>query len=701
MPTKIRTLSQLPQISSNGLNDVDLFEVSVPVSAKIEIGEEDNQIIWKYASRAIKKQELTNRLIKDIKLNLSAENGFTDKFDFTSLCSTVSSIGYGDFSFIGQKNFEKNPTIDNSPLSSYDSENENLDKYSVNYETLRKFNNVNSSPAIGPKFGFVTTLSGKRADTEETERTVQLFITNENNIPTKLPSFVFDQNVKHVAQNEFIFKIPYGERESGEWIAPVTGMFTCYGWLDEINTPSQSNETRWVALMGYEEIVQKWTILQVQPFIKNNYLSYVGFTFPVKRGMHLKIMTGFAVGNNSDKYFASNSSIANHQANAFLGGIYTGLSDVISGGDMHFSNVDGKYATIDDLSAYVTHVEENACDLSTNARIDELSNYISSLLSSYTDNDGDDTSPTIIVDTSKYSKYIDAANYNLDIYADNSNIRHTIINFGSGYLSANAYGVFRTKQYGWYGRENNGNEFDALSINWADSDNGKAMIRVPKPFHVTPDSDGNLTYHGYDYTLEDIPPGAVFSDGIYFYYCVSQDSTVAIQSNEFTSNDGEWTSCRLLYGQNNAASYRNIGTLLLNTFVDGYSGIDPITTISLPLKKGNILMFAIYVREKVPHGGAYDGAHQVIPGQGDKFVTLNDLLTNKKYEETKGPVTGSYSRPFKDSTVTIYRLNADGSTVGKAFQMSSSDDSKGSAGQDKYEYDLTRFGTIISITELP
>ena len=60
MSASIRTLSQLPKISSEQLNKNALFEVSQPV--EIEISSSNDKII-KYASKSITKDDLSKKII--------------------------------------------------------------------------------------------------------------------------------------------------------------------------------------------------------------------------------------------------------------------------------------------------------------------------------------------------------------------------------------------------------------------------------------------------------------------------------------------------------------------------------------------------------------------------------------------------------------------------------------------------------------
>lgn len=343
MATSIRTLSQLPEISANQFQDISYLEASIPVAVSVDLSGGAITPIYKYASRKIKQSEfaktMTNHTFSELKYNTGID-GSSRSQNFGQMYEDYKELLSGDMTFLGTKTFVENPILLNDSIVDFQAEEPN---YIVSLSAMKRYVNVAASPAIGPNYGFVTHLSGNNG-TEILDRTVSLFkIDFEQKKIEDSPSYVFSPDVaKSVSQNEYIFKIEREKRESKPWIAPATGIFTCYGWLDEMDNDKVSNENRWVALLGKQNQLGTWNILQVQPFIKNSYLSYVGFTFPVRKGMELKVQTGFAVGSNSDKYFRSTSSLANHVANAFLGGIYTALS-------ADFGNLDVEsYKTVTD-----------------------------------------------------------------------------------------------------------------------------------------------------------------------------------------------------------------------------------------------------------------------------------------------------------------------------------------------------------------
>lgn len=710
MPASIRTLSQLPEITSIELNDKSRFEVSLPVDVSVGPG---NEVLHKFASKSIAAGAVSEKIRGDMRQDLIDQNGLTKEIRVDGLCSIVSSIAYSDFTFDGEKNFVKDPKIDNSPLSGYPLSDETLNGYSVNYETLKRFTNVNSSPTIGPNFGFVTRLSGFQSGSTETERLLPIFKPKQKNGEWQFspePYFLFNANTKNVFPNEYVFKIKRGERSSDSWKAPASGIFTCYGWLDEINNPSQSNESRWVALMGKQSQLQEWTILQVQPFIRSNYLSYVGFTFPVKKGMELKVVTGFAVGSNSDKYFASNSSIANHIGNAFLGGVYTGLSAWNESGESYATGeISNDYLTSADLSDLWEH--EASCDLSVKGLIDDLSSKLSN-------NVGDGLSG-LSAELSNRVRYIDASRYRGN-QKEATDLRSFMLYLGNGQtFTANEMpdpygnckaGVFSNivYQHGWNPDMDphpaDGNWYDTkkkvLSIDWNDwRAGGLAQIRTYEPLHTSYDSSTDTTtYHELDYTLGDLSGGTIFSEGKYLYYVVSQDCTVLIRLRAEWSNSSDVLQCWLLYQTDsgyNKARVMNIGAI--NEVFSGQESQHPLT---LPLKKGNVIMFGLYKRLGFTSSEiANFTVNQNIDyrcGLWAPYTKANNMETDWLKNVVELDDYRKMTNTYANISIPTIRLNVSFSNWNEIFYVGNNNPS-----ERRYNLSGRAFADIVDILELP
>lgn len=296
-----RTISQLPQTTT--LGSEDLVEVSKALA------KENEDSPQRYQSYRITLDSLGNH-IRDLALNQLSSNetdfGRNHNQMWKWLQKIVNNIDVDSGSDVpldlsGNVEFYGNPKI-NGEIDDF---GETSDELAVNVNTMRNFMASNSPMLIKTGSEFITR-----------------YFNVENNLTlesTTAPSFTGD---KH---NEYLFRI--SKTVSDIWEAPASGIFTCYGWVDEETEGEPDNARRWVALEGKvtegdDTDPNCWKILQLQPFNHNLFCSYVGFTFPVSKGMKLRVRTGFRVGTNSNKYQSVQGSLTNHIANAFVGGIY-------------------------------------------------------------------------------------------------------------------------------------------------------------------------------------------------------------------------------------------------------------------------------------------------------------------------------------------------------------------------------------------
>ena len=573
MASSIRTLSQLPSAVSSAITNDSYFEASVPVSISVDLSGNTIVPVLRYASRKISKKDLAAVFEDEIRENLKNDTGISSQ-DFGTMYEDYSKMISGDFTFDGTKTFLKNPIIAKDEITEGDFSSISTN-YSVSLSALRRYVNVNASPTIGPHFGFVTQLT---SNTDQEQNVYSLFrVDTANHRIENGPSYVFSPSIaKNISENEFVFKINPEERESNVWTSPASGIFTCYGWLDEINSSKASNENRWVALLGWQEDLRVWTTLQVQPFIPNNYISYVGFTFPVHKGMKLKIQTGFSVGSNSDKYFRSSSSLTNHLANAFLGGIYTGLSvdfDNLPTGNYTLCTEPWIYALCADLQNYKKH--EESCDISTNNRIDELEERLAT-------NEQVRALSDAINDR---VKYIDTSTYTSKPIAIAIRMYNRMFDMDAPGGDPN---------YSQRCLNDQGEEAGNVPLQFCELTSLAA--RSFRDYYAPPTfteklESGDKGYVERAYTLRSNPPyGKVFSDGKYLFYCVSQDCTALVRIHgDFTSRGASAVAGYMLCPQ---TSTTNMNAVTIGKASEWMGNItDAIETISLPVKKGTIFMF--------------------------------------------------------------------------------------------------------------
>lgn len=312
--TKVKSISQLHP--ANSLEPSSLLLVSQLVASQQETGFNKYQNVC--LSVETLQESMNNGVITHLKTWHKLKEGPNQSSDentnFAQMEEQLSALIEGrekttlkNLVLNGEHVFAKHPEIlDTLPLSFDDS----LSAKAINLADLKNFDATNNFMMLNGNSNF-TTYYNNVEDNEYPSPT----ITGIQNAP----------EVEAEKHNVYIFKI--NGYESNEWTCPASGIFTCYGWVDEKNPTLSSNCTRWIALKGLftdpDTNDQFWKIIQLQPVIPNEFCSYVSFTFPVQAGFKLKLECGFNVGTNSDKYNNINGSLTNHLANAFVGGIYS------------------------------------------------------------------------------------------------------------------------------------------------------------------------------------------------------------------------------------------------------------------------------------------------------------------------------------------------------------------------------------------
>lgn len=248
----IRTISQLPPVE--GEIDKDSF---IEISEPIYKGDDKGYISKRTSYEKIRSQlqkEVRNGLVETYSMN--EKNG--DPVKVSKLREDVDSIQDGTVELSTAK-FKTNPQVTNAnPLPS--------DNQIPTVSQIRNTIIPNSTLLyIGPS-------------------------SNYDN--AKTPTGFFNDP-------EMNFSIDSGNKESNAVPTPKTGNAVIYGWLADNGSTISTNA--WVGLFGY--IKERWILLQLQPWIigsKSSILQYIGFNVAVKKGLKLKIITGFPVnGSNS------------------------------------------------------------------------------------------------------------------------------------------------------------------------------------------------------------------------------------------------------------------------------------------------------------------------------------------------------------------------------------------------------------------
>lgn len=88
---------------------------------------------------------------------------------------------------------------------------------------------------------------------------------------------------------------------TNNWTVPETGNLVMYGWLD--SSSALNNKAIPSSYCVVEASINGvWEIIGVQPVIPEKTLTYVGFTLPVRKGLVIRVRTGFNVGAKSGQY---------------------------------------------------------------------------------------------------------------------------------------------------------------------------------------------------------------------------------------------------------------------------------------------------------------------------------------------------------------------------------------------------------------
>ena len=249
----IRTISQLPPVEGD-IDKDSLIEISEPT----QIGDDKGYINKRTSYEKIRSQlqeEVKKGLVDEYSMN--KEDG--SSINVSELRNDVDSIKDGTAKLLSA-NFETNPQV------------------------------TNANPL--PSDNQIPTVSQIR-DTIIPNSTLLYIGPSSNYENAKTPTGFFNNNP------EMNFSIDSGNKESNAVPTPKTGNAVIYGWVAENGSTISTNA--WVGLFGY--INDRWILLQLQPWIigsKSSILQYIGFNVAVKKGLKLKIITGFPVnGSNS------------------------------------------------------------------------------------------------------------------------------------------------------------------------------------------------------------------------------------------------------------------------------------------------------------------------------------------------------------------------------------------------------------------
>lgn len=270
MSLNITTISKLQSLTTENLNSNDLFWISHPDSGQ------------KYISKNTSLSAITDYAKNDVKNSF-----YLDGMNVTDMNNRINNVLSGTTTFRGAKTFESTPTI-TGQTSDVNTLADNSILTKKNITTL-----ANNLIADG-----ITMV----ASDSKTQRNP------ENNTP-----YTKKDNV------DFSLTIDNGKNVSNTQVCNSDGQLVVYGWTADSGRvlPQES----WIAIYG--KINGIWTILQLHPWIvsqNSSILQYVGFNVPVKKGLEIKIQTGFSVNMTASGFNTGNTLTFNDGSiNTFVG----------------------------------------------------------------------------------------------------------------------------------------------------------------------------------------------------------------------------------------------------------------------------------------------------------------------------------------------------------------------------------------------
>lgn len=253
----IRTISQLNRISNpDDITNKSLIELSL-----------FNLETLNYSSNAVEVKTFTSKLSSDINENLKTVYGLTLNnvpIKSSDLSSTITNIISSDISFSGTKTFLQSPTVPPPVTLKSVTNKEYVDDKITDSPIYIKTNSILPN-----------------AFTIE-------------NIPIARSS----DNLLHW---ELLNKISGGKVQSTEQVAKIDGNLVCYGWITPFDLVDPASA--WVVLECF--INGNWVIVQLMPWVVGNNsleMQYISFNVPVKKGVKIRITSGFGVNYNKTTY---------------------------------------------------------------------------------------------------------------------------------------------------------------------------------------------------------------------------------------------------------------------------------------------------------------------------------------------------------------------------------------------------------------
>lgn len=302
----VRTITQLPEVLAfNSAISSSYMEMSVPLnmnndrfsSKKVQYGNIVNDI----------KTQTITKIVTDY--NLSGING---KVNINALRNDVDTISVEDSIFYGQKQFNKWPYISADFPKAEDITQVSNIAYGSNYENIIPNMKI-VRQLVDDNVVFMSTTSSLVAEgnplplhgNSATNAGVVESLEYASTIGRGL-FYYWHIDAQQCDSSQSIHDANSGSTDGYEEIRD-TGNLVVWGWLAENRLSPPEPEQCWVAMFakmkceGYNDTEVDVPIC-VKPWIRgknSSTIQYVGFNIPVRKGIRIKIKTGFPVNNEN------------------------------------------------------------------------------------------------------------------------------------------------------------------------------------------------------------------------------------------------------------------------------------------------------------------------------------------------------------------------------------------------------------------
>ena len=321
----VRSITQLPENNKTSSFLSGCMEMSLPLSGSLYVSTK-----VRYADMLENiKNVTTSAIVNEYKLNTG-----DDPIDIADIQAKLNDIAYNKFTLNGIKEFTNWPYISVDFPSPTNVDQYQYEMYGNDYEYA--FPNVKKvKQLINDSSMFMSTTNSMVA--EGNPLPLHGSASTNANVPEAL-----DYQAT-IGSNKFYFwQINDGQSDSSIVLQNQntgstglyqemrdTGNLVMWGWLADYGTPPPEPQFCWVAL--YASIKTEGSNdthvdipIAVQPWIRGQHaaaMQYVGFNVPVKKGLRLKVKTGFPVNGKTSGFQGQGSLTFLDQwiPNAFFG----------------------------------------------------------------------------------------------------------------------------------------------------------------------------------------------------------------------------------------------------------------------------------------------------------------------------------------------------------------------------------------------